>query len=435
MRCGGVRPDDHGDVLSFRRVHVPCGLMIGCPDARSGRTRNTTVRPAIDGYRSGVNSDRAQRAAPPRSWRRGAVALAGIVALAACQSSNAADVERPSTVDAQQRSQQDADRDQPSLESDDVTVVTSDFDVSDHVVVDESGVPESSADEPSGNFRFLCEYSHLGYDDPIVYPGEAGASHLHMFFGNDEADASSTYESLRAGGGSSCHGGPVNRSAYWAPAVMTPEDQVVVPDYISVYYKGPGRAPDGSLMDVEDLPPGLRMIAGQNPADPVDDSPHDWYCEVNQVKSDRIPDCAPDELVGVSLPFPTCWNGSDLDSADHRSHMAYTVRDPETGISSCPPSHPVPLPAFTLGIWFEHDGNSSQWYLSSDRMPDGPEWDNGASFHADWFGGWDPDIQQVWTEHCINGLLNCSGGQLGDGNKLDGLVDYTGPTRLDPPER
>lgn len=42
-----------------------------------------------------------------------------------------------------------------------------------------------------------------------------------------------------------------------------------------------------------------------------------------------------------SLRFPTCWDGKNLDSPDHMSHMSY----PETGTfesgGPCPASHPV----------------------------------------------------------------------------------------------
>jgi hypothetical protein len=38
--------------------------------------------------------------------------------------------------------------------------------------------------EADGAFRLLCNWSKMSYDDPIVYPGQAGAAHHHTFFGN-----------------------------------------------------------------------------------------------------------------------------------------------------------------------------------------------------------------------------------------------------------
>src|SRR4051812_30942850 len=50
-----------------------------------------------------------------------------------------------------------------------------------------------------GFFATLCRFSHEAPDDPIVFPGQAGKSHLHTFFGNTTTSAASSYDSLRAG--------------------------------------------------------------------------------------------------------------------------------------------------------------------------------------------------------------------------------------------
>ncbi|MEW9511245.1 hypothetical protein [Streptomyces bacillaris] len=49
-------------------------------------------------------------------------------------------------------------------------------------------------------FQANCSVTHAAPDDPIVYPGRAGASHDHTFMGNDTTNASSTTASLSAGG-------------------------------------------------------------------------------------------------------------------------------------------------------------------------------------------------------------------------------------------
>src|SRR5919198_781505 len=62
---------------------------------------------------------------------------------------------------------------------------------------------------------------HDARDDPIVHPGQPGASHLHSFIGNTATDAASTIASLESGG-STCGKGmdQVDRSAYWVPALL-----------------------------------------------------------------------------------------------------------------------------------------------------------------------------------------------------------------------
>src|SRR5437868_11158870 len=47
-----------------------------------------------------------------------------------------------------------------------------------------------------GAFRMFCTAGQLVRDDPLFYPGQPGASHLHQFFGNTGTNASSAYQSL-----------------------------------------------------------------------------------------------------------------------------------------------------------------------------------------------------------------------------------------------
>ena len=117
-------------------------------------------------------------------------------------------------------------------------------------------IPASMAWEPSGNFRTFCGFSHLSYDDPIVYPGQPGASHLHMYFGNTGANAHSTYQSLRSSGSSTCQGGPLNRTGYWVPAMHNAAGRVVVPEYFELYYKGNGS--QDMIRGIQTYPNGLR---------------------------------------------------------------------------------------------------------------------------------------------------------------------------------
>jgi hypothetical protein len=41
------------------------------------------------------------------------------------------------------------------------------------------------------------------------------------------------------------------------------------------------------------------------------------------------------------IHFPSCWDGVNLDSSDHKSHMSYPIGSPEGG--DCPSSHPVKI--------------------------------------------------------------------------------------------
>ena len=59
-------------------------------------------------------------------------------------------------------------------------------------------IPRSAKPDVVGAFRFICGAGQILYDDPIVYPGQPGRSHLHQFYGNTAADAHSTFASIRS---------------------------------------------------------------------------------------------------------------------------------------------------------------------------------------------------------------------------------------------
>lgn len=126
-------------------------------------------------------------------------------------------------------------------------------------------VPGTMGRDPVGAFRLICQMSWVKQVDPLVQPGVKKSMHLHFGWGNDALDENSTYETLRAKGSSNCQGGPLYRSAGWAPALLD-GDQVVVPDFVSTYYKRlPASNPDCKRFAPEgcvEFPAGLRFVVG-----------------------------------------------------------------------------------------------------------------------------------------------------------------------------
>ncbi|UZK67740.1 DUF1996 domain-containing protein [Sphingomonas sp. M1-B02] len=305
--------------------------------------------------------------------------------------------------------------------------------------------PSSAKPDVVGAFRFICNASHLAKDDPIVYPGQSGQSHLHQFFGNTKADAHSTYESLRSTGDSTC-GNILNRSAYWMPAMLDGKGSVVVPDYVSVYYKrmpanDPNCARQGAVC--VGLPRGLRFVFGFNMSNPKDSPTGAAYfnCDGATATPGHYPDivsaaanCPTGNRLGAVINAPDCWNGKDLDSPDHRSHVAYSGYG-DWGYLKCPSTHPYIIPTFTMGVWYTTDQNldrsgtwttrTSTWHLSSDEMAGMPPMRPGSTFHSDWFGAWDDNVMKAWTENCVDKLLNCSGGDLGNGWQMKERESFT----------
>ncbi|MEM9566554.1 MAG: DUF1996 domain-containing protein [Actinomycetota bacterium] len=271
-----------------------------------------------------------------------------------------------------------------------------------------------------GQFRAACQYSHFAYDDPIIYPGEPGRSHLHMFFGNTAVHAGTTTASLVDAGGSTCNGFELNRSGYWTPAVLDGGGNTVVPEMIILYYKT--KQPEV----VQRMPQGLKMIAGNANAETFTANQYlFWSCGDSGGAynvSNRIPDCNGD-TVNATIVFPQCWDGR-LDSPDHRSHMYY-ASDREV----CPASHPTRLPQISILLYYPGQSSTAGWHLSSDRtgsFNSGP----GATLHADWWGGWNDEAMDLWIDGCMKAARNCSFGQTGTNRilaKLNDFQNYAGP--------
>lgn len=285
--------------------------------------------------------------------------------------------------------------------------------------------PASAAPQPSGTgeVRITCGVSHYAYDDPIVYPGQAGASHLHAFIGNAGTDADSTYDSLRdESRGSTCAGGSANKSAYWMPALVdTAANAVVEPELAFVYYKTGYWGQDAE--QIADIPDGLRMISGVGDAtEPQPEWIASWSCSTHDgfgvpletiTSGPSIPDCPPGELLEASVMFPQCWNGVDLDSPDHQSHLSHPDFD-----GACPPGYPVLLPQITLHVtWVVGPDRTGALALANDMMTpeDAPP---GQGLHADFMDGWDPDLRVGIVENCLRERLDCGVRSLGDGYDL-----------------
>ena len=313
-------------------------------------------------------------------------------------------------------------------------------------------IPASAAPDVVGAFRLICQAGMsnarlaemIKYDDPIVYPGQPGKSHLHQFFGNTGANANSDYVSLRTTGESSCSN-IMNRSAYWMPAMMDGRGFVVPPDYVTIYYKRrPKTDPECTKAGKAcvDLPRGLRFVFGYDMLNMAGARTGGGYfnCQGTGAVQGHYPsivdaakNCPSGAQLGAVISAPECWNGVDLDSPDHRSHVGYMKRDVASGQMRCPSTHPYIIATFTMGAWYTTDdtldrsgtwdGTLNSWHLSSDRPDAMPgmtmaAMKPGTSFHADWWGAWNDSILFRWHAGCINKLLNCSGADLGDGKQL-----------------
>jgi hypothetical protein len=252
------------------------------------------------------------------------------------------------------------------------------------------GTAVTPADLVGVNFIENCRYSHQAPDDPIVFPGKAGASHLHTFVGARTTNAFSNFGTLRSGG-TTCKRQD-DTAAYWVPALYQGSTQVL-PLAATIYYRR------GTTAEVSPFPNNLRMIAGNAMAtSPQPMSVTSWSCGADSgvPRSSGVPACpdARGSFLRLHIRFPECWDGRRLDSADHKSHMAYARR------GSCPSSHPVSVPQITQIYRYPTRGGEG-FSLSSGSVYSG---------HADFVNAWKPGALRKLVDDCLNALVKCGNG-------------------------
>jgi hypothetical protein len=268
-----------------------------------------------------------------------------------------------------------------------LVVSTWSFSSSTALVPAKDAAPRARAGE--GQFFFPCPFSHRAMDDPIVFPGQPGASHMHDFVGNESTDADSTADSL-AKASTTCRE-PKDKSAYWFPSLIRNGNEVT-PYKALVYYRNPGTHVTPQL-----LPFALEIVQGDKTAtspQPNWENREFWMCGTTGGKHYAKPPDCPSTTLMMQVRFPQCWDGVHLDSADHKSHMAYL----QNGV--CPAGQPILLPQVQLHVqWNIHDGASGdKLSLASGSI---------YSMHADFFNAWDKDRLKELILSCIGAGDSC----------------------------
>ena len=318
----------------------------------------------------------------------------------------------------------------------------------DYIRGDDGVIPGAPAGNPEpgfpatgvGTFRISCEFSHFAYDDPLVHPNRPGAAHLHMFFGNTDVNAFSTYETLLNTGSSTCNGMELNRSGYWAPAMFDARGNVRIPERIIVYYKGYGLANGAS----EVFPPRAAMVVNDRVHREVNGGAvgeMNFICS-DQYRGDRapasmtIPVCdgsrwqriygpgAPRSTLEMHIKFPNCWNRRDPSVIDNFE----LARQGSWFYSDCGTHATMPNIHYIIAYPLEPGETTDGWYLSSDVDAVSLQRNvaGGTSTHADWWGAWHPEINRQFIDNCVNLKKSVDHG-CGFGYLTDGGPDNNKP--------
>ena len=257
-------------------------------------------------------------------------------------------------------------------------------------VAGDNGKRMSTAKLRGVNFVSACTFSHGAPDDPIVFFGLPGASHHHSFVGNTGTNASSTLASLLASG-TTCHRGG-DTAAYWMPTLMV-NGQPVAPSHAQIYYRRK------TTKSVAAYPAGFRMVAGDakaSSAQPLRTT--FWNCGVlgGIRPTSTVPTC-PDarrRSLRLHVTFPSCWDGKNLDSADHQSHVRYPMQ------GRCPSRFSHALPQISLIYRYPVTGEGDVQLASGGQL----------TAHADFFNAWRQSDLQALVDGCLNALRHCQRG-------------------------
>jgi len=73
--------------------------------------------------------------------------------------------------------------------------------------------------------------------------------------------------------------------------------------------------------------------------------------------------------IRASIIFPSCWDGKNIDSPDHRSHMAYSPGGRVLANADCPSTHPVRVPQLMYEIQWDTSGFNDAKYFQGGKQP------------------------------------------------------------------
>ncbi|PPQ99226.1 hypothetical protein CVT24_009245 [Panaeolus cyanescens] len=307
--------------------------------------------------------------------------------------------------------------------------------------------------DTSNNLRFI----HLPpyRVDPIMSPGSSPANHVHTVHGASKFSAGSTYDTLRT---SSCTSCLISQdlSTYCKHHPRMAKLTFIVTllcreDFPKLYFRDPQTlkyeaVPNGNLLvyylnrgsaDVANggsglkaFPPGLVMMSG-NPNRRTKKYPYvsgvgfagtqeelkeraiEWTClryinstasgydSTTSIGAKGFPSTNCEVGVNLRIHMPACWDGVNLDSPDHMSHVAYLS---QLDNGDCPSTHPVTFMKMSYEITWDIQKLENRWDYTKDEWPfvfsNGDP--TGYSSHAFFQNGWDAQVLQNAIDRCNN---------------------------------
>ncbi|MET7761333.1 DUF1996 domain-containing protein [Streptomyces sp. NPDC005393] len=273
--------------------------------------------------------------------------------------------------------------------------------------------PQAQGNGSTGTFSSECGVGDAGLrnsDNVIVAPGVGnGAHHTHDYVGNDSNDAFANNQTFEQAG-TSCTNG--DKSTYYWPVVRAQDGKdeqdanelgggqegnvgtILTPKSSTIEFKGNAQS------KVTAMPKFLRVITGDAKALTNGDKNANasWSCtgfEDRQL-TDKYPLCPQGSSVTRTFDFQSCWDGKNIDSANHRDHVAFANED-----GSCPNGFQA-IPQLVNTLTYDVPANTP---FAVDGFPE--QLHKPITDHDDFINVMSDDLMNKAVD-CINSGKKCS---------------------------